>query len=87
MSNNEVLNTNGFFAEIAKKPSQRFAFVIGNGINYYFNHQVTSWNALLLHFFHENLPVYQDFLNDKDITNTEAANLIELLVLDDTTVR
>ena len=68
-----------FFKEFKRKTERRYAFLLGNGINYYFKDDAVSWNGLLLKFFDANHGGF-DLIKDKDITSPEAANLLELLI-------
>ena len=79
MSDQSPMNSGDFFNELKSKTGQRYAFVLGNGINYFFKDNAISWNGLLEEFLKKD--IFKDFdIKDKDITSPEIANLIELLV-------
>ena len=69
-----------FFEEIKRGARQRYAFVLGNGINYHLKNSAVSWNDLLEEFLERKPSVKIDFTRDKGVTSPEAANLLELMI-------
>ena len=77
MDTRDTLTPEEFFKELRLNPKQRYAFVLGHGINYYLRNNVTSWKELLDKFIKGNLEELSFISQEKDIANTETANLIE----------
>lgn len=75
-----VMCPEAFFEELKHKPQKRYAFVLGNGINYHLGNNAVSWNELLGNFIREHHNEFASILNGKDIANTEVVNLLEFLI-------
>ena len=81
MMANSVMTPEAFFEELKLDPVQRYAFVLGNGINYYLRNSVVSWKELLDNFIRVNKDSLEELSfasQSKDVTNTEIVNLIEV---------
>lgn len=78
--NNTIIAQETFFEELKYQDNKTYAFLLGNGINYFIGNNTLSWNDLLGDFISKNFDFFKYKPNDGDISNTEVVNLIELLV-------
>lgn len=77
-----VMAPEAFFREFKRRPQKRYAFVLGNGINYHLENNSVSWNELLVRFIREHFSEFASSLSGNDIANTEIVNLLEFLIED-----
>lgn len=79
----DAMSPEAFFKEFKHTPQKRYAFVLGNGINYYLRNNAISWNELLKNFIQAHFNELPSVLSGDGIASTEIVNLLEFLGKDD----